>query len=49
VVALDLKSLDFSPKAGVRSVALEGKDSYSLVGLINKSLKPSAPIAYLAP
>ena len=49
VVALDLKTLGFSPKAGVRSVALEGKDSYSLVGLINKSLKPTAPIAYLAP
>ena len=48
-MALDLKALDFSAKARVRSCALEGKDSYSLVGLINKSLKPTAPIAYLAP
>jgi hypothetical protein len=49
VVAIDVKAIDFSTEAGVRSVALEGKESYSLVGLINKSLKPTEPIRYLAP
>lgn len=49
VVAVDLTGIDFSPKSGIRSVALEGEAGYRLQGNINDAFKPAKPIVYLAP
>ena len=49
VVMLDLDKIDFAPGSGVRSVALESPEGLNLQGNINGALKPSDPIAYLAP
>lgn len=49
VVGVDLKTVDFAPGSGIRSIALEGKTAYELSGDISDELKPADPIAYLAP
>ena len=49
VVGVDLTKIDFAPGTGIRSVALEGEKAYQLSGDISDELKPSEPIAYLAP
>ena len=49
VVGVDLTKIDFAPGSGVRSVALEGEKAYKLSGDISAELKPSEPIANLAP
>jgi len=49
VVGVDLNKIDFTPGSGIRSVALEGEKAYQLSGDISGELKPSEPIAYLAP
>jgi len=49
VVAVDLNKIDFAPKSGIRSVALEGDEAFKLQGNINDAFKPAKPIVYLAP
>jgi len=49
VVAVDLKTIDFKPGSGVRSIALEGEEAFKLSGEINAGFKPADPIRYIAP
>jgi penicillin V acylase-like amidase (Ntn superfamily) len=49
VVGVDLKTIDFAPGSGLRSVALEGEAAYQLSGDIGGALQPAEPIVYLAP
>ena len=45
---VDLNKIDFAPGSGMRSVALEGEDSFELQGEINNAFKSTQAIAYLA-
>ena len=47
IVWVNLNNINFAPGSGVRSVAVE--ENYSIIGNIDKELKPSAPIRFLAP
>lgn len=49
VVMVDLNTIDFSPGSGVRRVALEGDDGFTLQGEINAAFQPAENIAYLEP
>jgi penicillin V acylase-like amidase (Ntn superfamily) len=47
IVWVNLNNINFAPGSGVRAVAVE--ENYSIIGNIDKELKPAAPIRFLAP
>ena len=47
IVWVNLNNINFAPGSGVRAVAVE--ENYSIIGNIDKALKPAAPIRFLAP
>lgn len=44
---MNLNNVDFTPKAGVRSVSLEGPEGFALMGSINTAFKPAENVTYL--
>ncbi len=47
IVWVDLSTIDFKPKSGVRSLRVEGDDE--VIGNVTRSFHAAKPISFLAP